>query len=120
MFKLITASVLIAFVAAYPQNQPQAAGQDAAATLTNWAFADDGFGNFNYNFETSNGIKQNAQGQLKDITETNADGQSQPGKGSVQTGSFSYNAPDGTPVKVDWIADEKGFQPTGNKKSKFL
>lgn len=114
MFKLITATLLIAFVSAYPQ-PPQQSGADAAAQLTQYAFSDDGLGHFNYNFETSNGIKQNAEGNLKDITETDANGQSQPGKGSVQTGSFSYNAPDGTPVKVDWVADENGFQPTGEK-----
>lgn len=116
MFKLITATFVIACIystSAFPQSaQP---GQDAAATLLQSTFSDDGFGNFNYLFETSNGIKQNANGQLKDITVPAADGQGeQPGKGSVQTGSFSYTAPDGTPVKVDWIADEKGFQPTGN------
>lgn len=113
MFKLITATVLIAFVSAYPQNAP-AQGQDAAATLTEYAFSDDGLGNFNYNFKTSNGIDQNANGQLKDITVQSTDGQgSQPGKGTVQQGSFAYTSPDGTPVKVDWIADENGFQPTG-------
>lgn len=115
MFKLLTATVLIAFVSAYPQAQQQQPGADAAAQLTEYAFSDDGLGNFNYNFKTSNGINQNANGQLKDITVQNPNGQSEPGKGSVQTGSFSYNAPDGTPVKVDWVADENGFQPTGEK-----
>lgn len=114
MFKIITATVLIAFVAAYPQ-VPQQQGADASATLSEYAFSDDGFGNFNYNFKTSNGINENANGQLKDITVTDANGQSQPGKGTVQQGSFSYTSPDGTPVKVDWIADENGFQPTGRK-----
>lgn len=112
MFKFFTAIFVIACIystIAFPQNaQP---GADAAATLLQSTFSDDGLGNFNYLFETSNGIKQNANGQLKDIQPT--DGQTEAGKGSVQQGSFSYTAPDGTPVKVDWIADEKGFQPTG-------
>lgn len=114
MFKLFTAILLIAFASAYPQNAPQQPGADAAATLSEYAFSDDGLGNFNYNFKTSNGINQNANGQLKDITVPAVDGQGpQAGKGAVQTGSFSYTAPDGTPVKVDWVADENGFQPTG-------
>lgn len=120
MFKLITAVLFVVCIylsSAFPQNAPPPQpGTDAAATLLQSTFSDDGFGNFNYVFETSNGIKQNANGQLKDITVPATDGAAAgPGKGSVQTGSFSYTAPDGTPVKVDWVADEKGFQPTGKQ-----
>jgi hypothetical protein len=28
-------------------------------------------------------------------------------------GSYSYVEADGTVIKVDWVADENGFQPTG-------
>jgi len=34
-------------------------------------------------------------------------------RGTVQTGSYSYTAPDGTPITVNWVADENGFQATG-------
>jgi hypothetical protein len=117
MYKLFTVTVVacICSAIAFPQNpQPSSGGPDAAATLLQSLFSDDGLGNFNYLFETSNGIKQNAEGTLKDIqlpaSESAAGGS---GKGSTQKGSFSYTAPDGTPIKVDWIADENGFQPTG-------
>ena len=49
MFKLIVASILISFVSALPQLPPP--GVDAGAQLTQYSFADDGFGNFNYNFD---------------------------------------------------------------------
>lgn len=103
MFKLIAAvSVLIACIQAFPQ-QPSA---DASATLVSSTFADDGAGNVNYAFETSNGIRQQASGQLKDVTITDSDGAQQQGKAEIQKGTFSYQAPDGTPITVEWIADE--------------
>lgn len=35
-------------------------------------------------------------------------------RGTVQRGSYSYTAPDGTPITVTWVADENGFQATGS------
>lgn len=32
----------------------------------------------------------------------------------VQSGSYAYTAPDGTPISVSYIADEFGFRATGN------
>lgn len=31
----------------------------------------------------------------------------------VQTGSFTYTSPDGEVITLNYIADEKGFQPVG-------
>jgi hypothetical protein len=33
--------------------------------------------------------------------------------GTVAKGSYSYTAPDGAKISVNWVADENGFQPTG-------
>ncbi len=33
--------------------------------------------------------------------------------GTVSKGSYSYTAPDGAKISVNWVADENGFQPTG-------
>ena len=33
--------------------------------------------------------------------------------GTVSRGSYSYTAPDGQVVTVNWVADENGFQPQG-------
>lgn len=46
--------------------------------------------------------------------ETGAEGALEEQDILVQTGSFSYTAPDGTPIHVQYIADENGFQPVGD------
>lgn len=62
--------------------------------------------NFSNSFETENKIKQSEQGQLKNA-------------GSEQEamevhGSYSYVAPDGQTITVNYVADENGFQPVGD------
>ena len=99
MFKLVVAvSFLLAVTIAHPQNK------DKDATLVSSVFADDGAGNVNYAFESSNGIKQQASGQLKEVPDSSGNGQQV--KTEALTGSFSYTAPDGTPITVNWVADE--------------
>ncbi len=57
-------------------------------------------------YETGNGIAANEQGTVKNAgnPETEAI--------SVQ-GQFSYTADDGTPIQLQYLADENGFQPQG-------
>jgi len=45
-----------------------------------------------------------ASGQVKEVAE---------GAGSVMSGSYSYVGDDGKTYKVDWTADENGFQASG-------
>ena len=61
-----------------------------------------------FSFETENGIKVEESGVQKQVGATPEE------TGTVAKGSFSYPAPDGTIIKVDWIADENGFQPKGD------
>ena len=56
-------------------------------------------------FESADGIKVEESGKVKQITPEDA--------GITARGSYSYTAPDGTVIKMDWVADENGFQPTG-------
>lgn len=56
---------------------------------------------FQYAYETSNGIKAQSAGQLKQIGEES---------GIIAQGDYSYRAPDGQEIKVSYIADENGFQ----------
>lgn len=60
---------------------------------------------YNWAYETSNGIQAQEQGQLKQIGSE---------QGIAAQGSYQYNAPDGTPIQVQYVADENGFQPQGS------
>lgn len=63
-------------------------------------------GSYHHSFESGNGIQQQAEGKLKKIdAETSAE---------VSRGSYSYPGEDGKPVVVEYIADERGFQPSGD------
>ncbi|KAE8574032.1 endocuticle structural glycoprotein ABD-5-like [Halyomorpha halys] len=58
-------------------------------------------GTYKYSYQTSNGISVKEEGFLKN-----------PGtEGEAQTarGSYSYTAPDGQVITVNWYADETGF-----------
>ncbi|XP_045621210.1 cuticle protein AM1199 [Procambarus clarkii] len=59
---------------------------------------DYGDGNFNYDFETENGIAVNAVGTP-----------GSKGQSNIQ-GSYSFTLPDGTFVEVRYVADELGYR----------
>lgn len=69
-----------------------------------------------FSFEASNGIKQQNTGFLKKvlIPQTREDGtptgEKVEGDILVQTGSYSYTAPDGTVITITYVADENGFR----------
>nr|P81576.1 RecName: Full=Cuticle protein AM1159; Short=CPAM1159 [Cancer pagurus] len=60
---------------------------------------DNGDGNFNYNFQTSNGIED---------TKTGTPGSQ--GQSNMQ-GTFRFLLPDGTTAEVRYVADEFGYRP---------
>ena len=59
---------------------------------------------WNYAYETSHGIKQEASGGVKQVGDT---------KVVIMRGSYEYIGPDGRTYKVDWFADETGFHAEG-------
>lgn len=65
-----------------------------------------GDGSYHFSYETENGIKAQEQGEVKNKGSEN----------EIQSvsGSYSYTAPDGQVITVTYIADENGFQPTGD------
>ncbi|XP_050700737.1 cuticle protein AMP1B-like [Eriocheir sinensis] len=66
-----------------------------AAILKDERVHPDAHGNYAFDVETEDGIARHESG----------------GVGGTQQGSFSYTAPDGTPVLVKFVADDKGYQP---------
>lgn len=63
-------------------------------------------GSYSWSFEAGNGIQAEEQGQQKP-------GGEEGGINSV-SGSYSYAADDGTPIRLTYTADENGFQPQGD------
>ncbi|KAJ8954068.1 hypothetical protein NQ318_004373 [Aromia moschata] len=57
-------------------------------------------GTYNYAYQTGNGIAAQEQGDAR-------------GYGTRTQGGFSYSSPDGSPVQLQYRADENGFQPQG-------
>ncbi|KAJ8966160.1 hypothetical protein NQ317_001109 [Molorchus minor] len=62
-------------------------------------------GSYQWSYETGNGIVAQEQGQIKNAESENAAAEVQ--------GSFQYQAPDGTPISLNYVANEEGFQPPG-------
>lgn len=54
-------------------------------------------------YESENGIKMQEQGFVKQ-------GEKKEDHINVAQGSYSYTSPEGMPIKVNYIADENGFQ----------
>ncbi|XP_049865995.1 endocuticle structural glycoprotein ABD-4-like [Pectinophora gossypiella] len=65
-------------------------------------------GSYRYSYETENGIKAEETGTLKKTSGPDASDV------IVAQGGFSYTAPDGTQINLNYIADdENGFKPEG-------
>ncbi|KAJ3654480.1 hypothetical protein Zmor_013667 [Zophobas morio] len=62
-------------------------------------------GSYQWSYETENGIAAQEQGVLKNANS--------PEPAEEAQGSFSYTAPDGTPISIQYVANENGFQPQG-------
>ncbi|XP_018575897.1 endocuticle structural glycoprotein SgAbd-2-like [Anoplophora glabripennis] len=58
-------------------------------------------GSYSWSYETENGIAAREQGHLKAPETMEAQG------------DFKYTAPDGTPIALQYVANENGFQPSG-------
>lgn len=70
-------------------------------------------GNNFYSYETGNNIIAEEEGYIKDL----GPDPEQAGENlhaQVQQGSYSYTAPDGVLITVNYVADETGFHATGD------
>lgn len=62
---------------------------------------------FNFSYETGNHISAQEQGYLRNVEGTDHNA-------LVQQGSYSYTAPDGQVITVEYTADEFGFRVKGD------
>ncbi|XP_037780439.1 cuticle protein AMP1A-like [Penaeus monodon] len=99
--KFVVLALLAAVATAVPVYDGSQArfdsGEEVAILRDERVIEDDG--RYNFDMEAANGIVVSESGS--------------PGlEGAiVSAGSYSYTAPDGTPVVVKYVADENGFQP---------
>ncbi|XP_045593610.1 cuticle protein CP14.6-like [Procambarus clarkii] len=102
--KSVILAVVVAVAAAAPQyGAPQAptryGGSSEEVPIIRHDFVQGDYGGYKLDVETGNGIV---------VSEAGAPGAS----GAIaSSGSYSYTAPDGTPVLVKFVADENGYQP---------
>jgi hypothetical protein len=59
-------------------------------------------------FESADGTKMSESGNQKQV------GTKLEEIGTVSKGSYSFTTPDGMVLTVNWVADENGFQATGD------
>ncbi|CAK1604183.1 unnamed protein product [Parnassius mnemosyne] len=94
---------VITFAAAAPQ-QP-----DKVIAILKQDFDQQPDGSYVYSYETENGIKAEETGTLKKATGPDTSDV------IIAQGGFSYTAPDGTVINLNYIADdENGFKPQGD------
>ncbi|XP_077257192.1 endocuticle structural glycoprotein SgAbd-8-like [Temnothorax americanus] len=105
-FKMKFLIVTLALVAVALAQHPQQLQQQPVAILK---FAQDSSpeGSYSYAYETENGIAASEQGSPQPVGP----------KGDpavVAQGQYQYTAPDGTPIALQYTADENGFHPQGS------
>lgn len=79
---------------------------EARANILRYSNENNGDGNYHFEYETENKISQQEVGQVKDVAPE--------GGVTVVQGTYSYVGDDGQTYTVNYVADENGFQPTGN------
>ncbi|XP_011185891.1 flexible cuticle protein 12-like [Zeugodacus cucurbitae] len=94
---------VIVFVALFAVAFAAPATPDGDAQVLRLDTSNVGVEGFSYNYETSNGISEQATGSLLNKGSENE-------AISVQ-GSFSYIGDDGQTYTLKYVADENGFQP---------
>lgn len=65
-------------------------------------------GEYSYEYETQNGIAASEQSYI-----------TSPNQAQRKTGFFQYPSPDGRLLRVDYVADENGFQVSKEMKSRL-
>ncbi|CAG9560432.1 unnamed protein product [Danaus chrysippus] len=99
--------LLLLAVVAIASSAPQKPDNQVIAILKQ-EFDQQPDGSYVYSYETENGIKAEETGTLKKASSPDTSDV------IVAQGGFSYTAPDGTVINLNYIADdENGFKPEG-------
>ncbi|KAM3962307.1 cuticular protein RR-1 motif 32 [Aphomia sociella] len=111
MKSIVAFSALVAVALAAPQFQQayqpqQQYSQNQVIPIINQKTDVGVNGDYEYSYETGNGIAAQERGYLKNAGSKDAEAQ-------VAEGSFSYTSPEGVPIQLTYIADEFGFRPAG-------
>ncbi|XP_059489796.1 endocuticle structural glycoprotein ABD-4-like [Neocloeon triangulifer] len=107
MYKFAICLALLAAASARPQQK----SADAPAAILKYDNEGVNFdGSYQFGYETANGISASENGYNKPIQSTDPENQN----AQVAEGQYSYTAPDGQVITVNYVADENGFRPTGN------
>merc|ERR1712071_723415 len=104
MGKLIIVAALLAVASAAPA-ELDAPAPVAIVSSRSEMNAD---GSYSYEFESEDGVKIEESGSQKQVGETSEE------SGTVSKGSYSFTDPEGNLLTVNWVADENGFQATGD------
>ncbi|XP_021201032.2 endocuticle structural glycoprotein ABD-4 [Helicoverpa armigera] len=99
--------VILLGVVAVALSAPQAPADKVIAILSQ-EFDQQPDGSYRFSYETENGIKAEEAGSVKKAAGPDASDV------IVSQGAFSYTAPDGTVISLNYIADDdNGFKPEG-------
>ncbi|CAK1553607.1 unnamed protein product [Leptosia nina] len=99
--------ILLMCVVAATLAAPQKPADQVIAILKQ-EFDQQADGSYVYSYETENGIKADETGTLKKASGPDSNDV------IVAQGAFSYTAPDGTVINLNYVADdENGFRPEG-------
>ncbi|XP_043223520.1 larval cuticle protein 65Ag1-like isoform X2 [Amphibalanus amphitrite] len=102
--KLVILLSVVALAAAAPQDLVES--EEPEIRILNQYYNQDGKGNYEYGYEQDNGQKVEEVGRSYPGDE--------PETGSIsKEGSFEFFAPNQQKYRVDYLADEGGFQPEG-------
>ncbi|CAK1553598.1 unnamed protein product [Leptosia nina] len=82
----------------------------ATAPITSYSNNRGVDGSYSYSFTTGDGKQAQESGFLKDAY---IDNTGSPQGTQVVEGSYAYTSPEGTPIQVNYVADENGFRPSG-------
>ncbi|XP_037083108.1 cuticle protein CP14.6-like [Pollicipes pollicipes] len=96
IMKLLLLCLCVAVAVAAPQNTAELLRMDSTQNED---------GSFQYAFETTDPISVETSGAPKNIGEE---------VGIAMQGSYSFETPEGQTITINWVADENGFQPSGD------